>query len=56
MELDIRGAISLRQLIAKLGLEEDSVGVLLVNKKWAMFDSVVRDGDFVQLYPFMEGG
>ena len=54
--LDIGEAIGLKQLIIKLGLHEDDVGVIFINKKWGLFDSVVRDGDFVQLYPFMEGG
>ena len=56
VKLDIGEAISLKQLIAKLGLHEDNVGVMFINKKWGLFDSVIRDGDFVQLYPFMEGG
>jgi molybdopterin converting factor small subunit len=30
--------------------------MLLINGVWAPLDSVVRDGDFVQLYPHMEGG
>ena len=56
IKLDIGEAISLKQLVAKHGLKEDNSGVLFVNKKWAMLDNVIRDGDFVQLYPFMEGG
>ena len=56
VKLDIGEAVSLKQLIVKLGLNEDDVGALFINKKWAALDSVVRDGDFVQLYPYMEGG
>lgn len=49
-------AIPLEQLEAQLGLPDDSVGMLLINGVWAPLDSVVKDGDFVQLYPHMEGG
>ena len=57
VKLDIGGeAVSLKQLIVKLGLHEDDLGAIFINKKWGLFDSVIRDGDFVQLYPFMEGG
>jgi len=56
MKLDMGVTTSLNQLTAKLGIKEDDVGILFINKKWALFDSVIRDGDFVQLYPFMEGG
>jgi hypothetical protein len=47
---------SLSQLEAKLGLPDGTVGMLLINGVWASLDSVIKDGDFVQLYPFMEGG
>ncbi len=54
--LDIGEAISLSQLEARLGLTEDDVGMVLINKAWAPLDSAIKDGDFVQLYPFLEGG
>lgn len=56
VKLDIGGTTTLKQLAALLGIKEDDVGMLFINKKWALLDSVIRDGDFVQLYPFMEGG
>ena len=56
IKLDIGKTASLKQLIVKLGLHEDDLGAIFINKKWGLFDSVIRDGDFVQLYPFMEGG
>ena len=56
-EIDIGETIDLEGLSAKLGLHYDDVGMLLINKKWAPLEgSVIRDGDHVQLYPFMEGG
>jgi hypothetical protein len=54
--LDIGPSLSLPQLEAKLGLEEGDVGILLINGAWARLDSVIKDGDYVQLYPYMEGG
>ena len=55
-KLDVGGTINLKQLAARFGIKEDDVGMLFINKKWALLDSVIFDGDFVQLYPFMEGG
>jgi hypothetical protein len=54
--LDIGESIPMSQLEAKLGLTEGNVGMLLINAAWAPLDSVIQDGDFVQLYPFLEGG
>ena len=54
--LDIGESLSLLQLEAKLGLSANDVGILLINEAWAPLDSIIKDGDLVQLYPFMEGG
>ncbi len=54
--LDILESLSLSQLEAKLGLTEDDVGMLLINEAWAPLDSVIKDGDQIKLYPFLEGG
>ena len=54
--LDIGDSIDLPQLEAKLGFKHGDVGMLLINGKWARLDSVIKDGDRIQLYPFMEGG
>lgn len=54
--LEIGEPLSLSQLAARLGLADDEVGMLLINGQWAPLDSMINDGDSVQLYPFMEGG
>ena len=54
--LDIGESLSLAQLEAKLGLKHGDVGMLLINGAWAPLGSIIKDGDFVKLYPYMEGG
>ena len=54
--LDIGESIDLPRLETKLGLKHGDVGMLLVNGVWARPDSIIRDGDRVQLYPYMDGG
>ena len=54
--LDISEPINLRQLETRLGLKKGDVGILLLNGAWARLDSLIKDGDRVQLYPYMEGG
>jgi hypothetical protein len=55
-KLDIGESLSLLQLENKLGLTEDDVGILLINAAWAPLNSIIKDGDYVQLYPHMDGG
>lgn len=54
--LEIGEPVHLSELEAQLGLTDDDVGMLLINGSWAQLDSFVKDGDFVQLYPDLEGG
>jgi len=57
LELDVGDTISLRELSERLGLDFEDMGIMLINKEWAPLEgSQIRDGDLVQLYPFMEGG
>jgi hypothetical protein len=56
MKMDIGESVSLSQLKAKLELTDVDVGILLINGAWASLNSIIKDGDFVQLYPYMEGG
>lgn len=55
-KLDIGGSIHLNELAGLVGLKEDDIGMLLINKKWAPLDCYVNDGDYVQLFPYLEGG
>ena len=54
--MDIGESIDMPQLEAKLGLKHGDVGMLLINGAWAQPNSVIKDGDRVQLYPYMDGG
>ena len=54
--LDIGESISLSQLETRLGFKHGDIGMLLINGRWARTDSVIKDGDRVQLYPYMDGG
>ena len=55
-QVEISGQMKLEEFIAHVGLKPDDVGMQLINKKWAPFDSMVGDGDYVQLFPWLEGG
>jgi len=54
--MDIGESLSLPQLESRLGLTDDDVGMVLINDAWAPLNGIIKDGDFVKLYPFLEGG
>lgn len=43
-------------LLARLGIAEEDVGVLIVNRRDARFDQLLNDGDIVTVIPPMGGG
>jgi hypothetical protein len=56
LTLDIGESLSVPELRARLGLTHHDLGILLINDAWAPLNSVIKDGDSVKIYPFMEGG
>ena len=54
--MDIGESIDMPRLESMLGLKPGDVGMVLVNGAWARPDSVIKDGDRVQLFPYMDGG
>jgi len=56
LTLDIGESLSLSQLETRLGLSDGDVGMVLINEAWAPLNCIVKDGDRVKLYPFLEGG
>ena len=55
-QVEIDGQMRLEDFIRHVGLKADDVGMLLINKQWAPFESIVSDGDYIQLFPWLEGG
>ncbi len=43
-------------LLARLGIAEEDVGFLVVNRKDARFNQVLEEGDIVTVIPPMGGG
>ena len=55
--LDVGESVSPQALALRFGFSYDDVGILLINGQWAPLEgSLIRDGDYVQFYPFIDGG
>lgn len=49
-------ATSVGELLGELDLNKEEAAIVFVNKKQAGFESVVQDGDEVQIFPMLGGG
>lgn len=47
---------SIDELLQMQGIPAGEVGMIVVNGTLSRKDSTLKDGDFVQLYPWLEGG
>lgn len=47
---------SVDELLQMQGIPAREVGIVVVNGTLSMKDSTLKDGDCVQLYPWLEGG
>lgn len=54
--IEIPEAATVVELIDWLGLPQNKIGNVLVNKKGAFKSECLSEGDFVILFPFVAGG
>ena len=54
-DFEFRGNQTVKHLIESLGVPHTEVDLVLVNGRSVDFTEVVRDGDFVSVYPVFEG-
>lgn len=47
---------TVRQVVADLGIDEEEVGVLMINSRHCQFDTVIGDGDILAIFPVIGGG
>jgi sulfur carrier protein len=55
-KVQLQSGARVTDLLSRLGIAEDEVGVLIVNRRDARFNQVLEDGDLVTIIPPMGGG
>lgn len=53
---DLPEGITLRQVVAEVGVAENEIGMSLVNGCHAPMERELRDGDSIFLFPLLGGG
>lgn len=46
----------LKEILYKIDISQDEIGMVFINGKWATIDSIIEENDVVQLFPHLEGG
>jgi molybdopterin synthase sulfur carrier subunit len=53
---DYPGGTDCRRIVAEVGLEEEELGIVLVNGRHASLDLPLKEGDTLSLFPLVGGG
>jgi hypothetical protein len=56
ISVDAGQPIPLTQLLARWGIPEDEVGIIVRNRRCDAIDCQIHDGDIVELFPVLSGG
>lgn len=54
--IDIENSMSFEQMIDIIGIEKESVGMVIKNGRWTPIDCTVEANDKIELFPHLEGG
>lgn len=54
--LDIKENTSVKDILRKLNLMTGEVGFVILNLKIARMDDILKDEDYLELYPIVGGG
>ena len=56
VKIELENSMTFDQLIKRIGIEKDSVGMVIKNGRWAQLDCSVEENDSFELFPHLEGG
>jgi molybdopterin converting factor small subunit len=56
LHLDAKQPVLLPALLESLGVSQEEVGIIVRNRKRVAIDSMIQDGDVVELFPILSGG
>lgn len=56
IEIELEPGATVSDLLSKLGIEQDDVGILIVSGKQATFGQILKGNDSVTLIPPIGGG
>lgn len=56
LQLLFSDGTTLRDLFSSIGIPSDSVGFAVLNDNMVNLDYVIHNGDFIRVYPLVNGG
>lgn len=46
----------LKDILEKIGLSTDEVGMVIRNNRWSPLDSIIEENDEIEIFPNLDGG
>ncbi len=56
LTIDAGNPVFLKELLDRLGVPEDQVGIIIRNGRWEVRDCMIYEDDVVELFPLLSGG
>ena len=54
--VDARQPALLAELLDRLGVPKEQVGIIIRNGRWEVMDCMINEDDVVELFPVLSGG
>jgi len=54
--VDAKQPVLLTELLERLGVPQEEVGIIVRNRRGDAIDCMIREGDVVELFPILSGG
>ncbi len=55
-ERELAESTTVSQVIADLGINQDEVGVIMINSRHCQFDTKLQEADILAIFPVIGGG
>lgn len=56
LEIELKGSVAFNRIVEIVGIEKESVGMVIKNGRWAPLDCTVEPNDKLEIFPHLEGG
>jgi sulfur carrier protein ThiS len=56
LTIDARQPVLLEELLDRLGVPKEQVGIVIRNGRWEVMDCMIHEDDVVELFPVLSGG
>ncbi|MCR3954838.1 MAG: hypothetical protein NUK57_00990 [Gudongella sp.] len=56
LKIELKDSVTFNHIIEIVGIEKESVGMVIKNGRWAPLDCTVEPNDKLEIFPNLDGG